>query len=57
MKCAAGDNRGFDGGVGVFQLPGIDRFAAIHIVSDDRVLDMCEVDANLVGSACFGGEF
>ena len=57
VEGAAGNNRVFGDGFGVFQLPGIDGFSAIHIVGDDGVLDMSEVDANLVGSARFGGEF
>ena len=38
---------------------GVDKFeitifvGAVDLVADDRVPDMCEMDANLVGSACF----
>jgi len=56
VKGAAGDNGSFDGGFGIFQLPGVNGFAAIHLIGDDGVLDMRQMDANLVGPACFGGE-
>jgi hypothetical protein len=57
VKGAAGDNGSFDGELCIFQLPEVNGFAAIHIIGDDGVLDMGEVDANLVGPARFWGEF
>ena len=56
VECAAVNDGVFRGGFGIFQLPGIDGFAAIHIVGDDRVLDIGQVHANLVGPACFREE-
>ena len=48
----------YDGVLGlggfIFQLPGIDELAAIHIVGDDGVLDKGKVHSYLVGSAGFG---
>jgi hypothetical protein len=57
VQGAAGDDRLFDGGGGVFELPGIYELAAVHIVADDGVLDVRKVDANLMGAAGFREAF
>lgn len=38
---------------GAIELPGVDEFSAIHVVCDDGVFDVSEVDSNLVGASCF----
>ena len=49
VECDAVQDGLFDGGLGVFELPGVYEFSAVHIVGDDGVLDPGEVDSYLVG--------
>ncbi len=44
-------NRFLHSGFGIFQLPGIDEFSAIHIIGDDGVFNIREMDTELVSSA------
>ena len=54
-RATAVDDRLFNGRLGVGELPRIDELAAVHVVGDDRVLDVRQVHADLVRPAGLRG--
>lgn len=54
VKCTAIYNGVLRDRLSVLQLPGIDKLSTIHIIGDDRVLYVRQMDAYLMGSAGLG---
>ena len=51
VQSASSHERLFGCGVSIFDLPGIDDFSAIHVIGDDRMFQIRQVDTDLMGSA------
>lgn len=57
VEGASGEEGFFGGGFSVFDLPWVSDLSAVHVVGDDGVFDVRQVDANLVGASGFEVQF